>query len=68
MKLALQLGNDINAAANFGDYPMVGDPQYTLLYYPLNAASSVKYNRSKFDAWTLPLVSNLIRTRLLGRQ
>ena len=28
--------DDINTAADFGDYPMVGDPQYTLLYYPLN--------------------------------
>jgi uncharacterized protein len=36
VKLALDLGNDINAQADFGDYPMVGDPQYTLLYYPLN--------------------------------
>ena len=36
VKLALELGNDINAAADFGDYPMVGDPDYTLLYYPLN--------------------------------
>ena len=36
VKLALDLGNDINAHADFGDYPMVGDPQYTLLYYPLN--------------------------------
>jgi ankyrin repeat protein len=36
VKLALELGNDINAHANFGDYPMTGDPSYTLLYYPLN--------------------------------
>ena len=36
VKLALELGNDINAAADFGDYKMVGEPQYTLLYYPLN--------------------------------
>jgi ankyrin repeat protein len=36
VKLALNLGNDINAAANFGGYPMIGDPAYTLLYYPLN--------------------------------
>ncbi len=36
VKLALDLGNDINAAANFGDYQMEGDPAYTLLYYPLN--------------------------------
>jgi uncharacterized protein len=36
VKLALELGNDINAHANFGDYKMEGDPQYLLLYYPLN--------------------------------
>ena len=36
VKLAIELGNDINGHADFGDYPMVGDTQYTLLYYPLN--------------------------------
>jgi ankyrin repeat protein len=36
VKLAIELGNEINAHADFGDYKMVGDPQYTLLYYPLN--------------------------------
>jgi ankyrin repeat protein len=36
VKLALDLGNDINAPADFGDYKMEGDPEYTLLYYPLN--------------------------------
>ena len=36
VKLALDLGNDIDAAADFGDYPMEGEPSYTLLYYPLN--------------------------------
>jgi len=36
VKLALELGNDVNAAADFGNYPMTGDPSYTLLYYPLN--------------------------------
>jgi len=36
VKLALDLGNDINAHADFGDYPMEGTPEYTLLYYPLN--------------------------------
>jgi hypothetical protein len=36
VKLALDLGNDINAAADFGDFKMEGDPAYTLLYYPLN--------------------------------
>jgi ankyrin repeat protein len=36
VKLALDLGNDINAAAVFGDYKMEGAPDYLLLYYPLN--------------------------------
>ena len=36
VKLAVALGNDINARADFGDYPMVGDVAYTLLYYPHN--------------------------------
>jgi ankyrin repeat protein len=36
VKLALALGNDVNAQANFGDYPMVGELSYTLLYYPRN--------------------------------
>jgi uncharacterized protein len=36
VKLALELGNDINAKTDFGKYEMTGDPQYTLLYYPLN--------------------------------
>jgi ankyrin repeat protein len=36
VKLALDLGNDINAHADFGEYKMEGDPQYLLLYYPLN--------------------------------
>jgi len=35
-KLAIAAGNDINAHADFGDYPMVGEVSYTLLYYPLN--------------------------------
>ena len=36
VKLAVELGNDVNAHADFGDYPMVGDIDYTLLYYPHN--------------------------------
>jgi ankyrin repeat protein len=36
VKLAVALGNDVNARANFGDYPMEGDVEYTLLYYPHN--------------------------------
>lgn len=36
VKLAVELGNDVNARANFGDYKMEGTPEYTLLYYPTN--------------------------------
>ena len=39
VKLAVELGNDINATADFGefgDFEMVGDPEYTLLYPPRN--------------------------------
>jgi ankyrin repeat protein len=39
VKLAIDLGNDVNAQADFGDYPMTGDLEYTLLYYPLNIDS-----------------------------
>jgi ankyrin repeat protein len=36
VKVAFESGNAINATADFGDYEMMGEPQYTLLYYPLN--------------------------------
>ena len=36
VKLAVALGNDVNAHADFGDYPMTGETAYTLLYYPHN--------------------------------
>jgi len=36
VKLAVALGNDVNASADFGNYAMSGDTSYTLLYYPLN--------------------------------
>lgn len=36
VKLALQLGNDVNARTHFGDYPMTGSPEATLLRYPDN--------------------------------
>ena len=36
VKLAVELGNDVNAHADFGDYRMDGDVDYTLLYYPHN--------------------------------
>lgn len=41
VKLALAAGNDLNARADFGDYEMVGEPAYTLLYYPLNIDSLI---------------------------
>ena len=36
VKLAIELGNDVNAHAVFGDYRMDGEVDYTLLYYPHN--------------------------------
>ena len=36
VKFAVSLGADVNARTNFGDYPMEGDVEYTLLYYPHN--------------------------------
>lgn len=36
VKLALESGNDINAHTHFGDYPMVGSAEFTLLTYPEN--------------------------------
>ena len=36
VKLAIELGNDVNAHANFGTYRMDGAIDYTLLYYPHN--------------------------------
>ena len=36
VKAAIELGNDINAAAHFGTYKMDGEAEYTLLYYPHN--------------------------------
>ena len=36
VKLAHEAGNAINARADFGDYPILGDPEYTLIYYPTN--------------------------------
>lgn len=36
VKLALSLGNDINAHTHFGNYRMVGGAEFTLLHYPEN--------------------------------
>jgi len=42
VKLAIALGNDVNAHAHFGDYRMTGDVEYTLLYYPHNIDDLLK--------------------------
>jgi ankyrin repeat protein len=36
VKLAMALGNDINAVADFGDFPIVGDPIKLFTSYPEN--------------------------------
>jgi ankyrin repeat protein len=36
VKLALELGKNINATTNFGEYPMLGSPEFTLKTYPTN--------------------------------
>ena len=36
VKLALALGNDVNAVADFGDYPIVGNPIELFSSYPKN--------------------------------
>ena len=36
VKLAVSLGNDINAVADFGDFPLVGDPIKLFTSYPEN--------------------------------
>jgi ankyrin repeat protein len=36
VKLAVALGNDINAVADFGDVPLVGDPIKLFVSYPEN--------------------------------
>ena len=36
LKLCLELGNDINAHTNFGNYPMTGNPNELILRFPDN--------------------------------
>jgi len=36
VKLALEVGQNINAVTNFGDYPMEGSAEFTLKTYPTN--------------------------------
>jgi uncharacterized protein len=42
VKLAIALGNDVNAQADFGNYRMDGELEYTLLYYPHNMDELVR--------------------------
>ncbi|HZI81005.1 MAG TPA: ankyrin repeat domain-containing protein [Vicinamibacterales bacterium] len=44
VKLAIELGNDVNAHAVFGDYRMDGEVEYTLLYYPHNIDELLELN------------------------
>ena len=44
MKLALSLGNTINARTTFGDYKMIGTPEDTLLRYPDNFQDLVDFS------------------------
>jgi len=37
VKLCVQLGNNVNAGTDFGNYPMIGNAELTLKQYPLNA-------------------------------
>ncbi len=39
VKTAIEFGNDINAHADFGQYPMEGDPLEMLLNYPKNISN-----------------------------
>lgn len=39
VKLAIELGVDINAHTTFGDYPVVGSPETTIMRYPDNIDS-----------------------------
>ena len=54
VKLALQLGNDLHARTTFGDYPMVGSVQDTLLRYPDNISDLLTLNVGdmRFDQMT----------------
>ena len=54
VKLALELGNDINARTHFGDYPMTGSPEDTLLRYPDNIKDllNLQVGDMRFDQMT----------------
>jgi hypothetical protein len=39
VKTAIELGNDVNYHADFGEYPMEGDADFIRLYYPKNISN-----------------------------
>lgn len=43
VKLTVELGNDVNARTDFGDYPMIGTAEGTLLKYPDNMEEIVDF-------------------------
>jgi ankyrin repeat protein len=54
VKLALALGNRIDARTTFGDYPMIGTPEDTLLRYPDNVQDllDLRTGDVRFDGMT----------------
>ncbi len=36
VKICVELGNDVNAKTNFGEYPLLGSPEFMLKTYPTN--------------------------------
>lgn len=54
VKFAHELGNDINARTQFGDYPMTGTPEATLLRYPDNIQDilNLQVGDMRFDQMT----------------
>ena len=54
VKLAIKLGNKVNDRTNFGDYPMTGTPEATLLRYPdnINDILDLAVGDMRFDRMT----------------
>lgn len=54
VKLAVELGNDINARTDFGEYPIVGSAEFTLLTFPENMKDlvSLPYGDPRWNGMT----------------
>jgi hypothetical protein len=54
VKLAIQLGNSVNARTTFGNYPMIGTVKDTLLRYPdnINQLLDLNVGDMRFDQMT----------------